>query len=214
MVGHGNPRTNQERLLLVEGPDDKAIAIGLRIVVESLPEFHVDDRGSIEQVLDAIRQEVRVPGRKAVGIVVDSNESSGRRWQAVSGRLAGLGIRAPAEADMGGTIIEGSGRMPRIGIWIMPDNRSNGELEDFLVTMLPEGDPIWPRAVAFVDGIPERDRKFKKGRVLRAQLHAWLATRKEPRQSGLAIRAGDLRVDGVLAEEFVDWLRRLFGNLE
>ena len=214
MVGPGGPRTNQERLLLVEGPDDRAIAIGLRSVVESLPEFHVDDRGSIEQVLDAIRQEVRVPGRKAVGIVVDANESSGQRWQAISGRLAGVGIRAPAEPDMEGTIIEGSGRLPRIGIWIMPDNGSDGELEDFLFTMVPEGDPIWPRAVAYVGGIPEQDRKFRKKKALRAQLHAWLATRREPRLSGLAIRAGDLRVDGVLSEKLVDWLRRLFGELE
>ena len=213
MVVHGSQGTSRERLLLVEGSDDKAVAIHCRGVVESLPEFHVEDRGSIEKVLDAIQPEVLVSGRKALGIVVDANESPARRWQAVSGRLAGLGIRAPAEADMDGTIIEGSGRMPRIGTWIMPDNRSNGELEDFLVTMLPEGDPIWPRAVAYVDGIPERDRKFKKRKALRARLHAWLATRMEPRQSGLAIRAGDLRVDGVLSERFVDWLRRLFGDL-
>lgn len=213
MVINGGEGDSQECLLVVEGLDDKAIAIHFRIVVESLPEFHVDDRGSIEQVLDAIQPEVLVSGRKALGIVVDANESSGRRWRAVSRRLAGVGIRAPAQPDMGGTIIEGSGRMPRIGIWIMPDNRSDGELEDFLVTMLPEGDPIWPRAVAYVDGIPERDRKFKEGKALRAQLHAWLATRKEPRPSGRAIRARDLRVDGALAEGFVDWLRRLFGDL-
>ena len=115
---------------------------------------------------------------------------------------------------MGGTIIAESSRMPRIGIWVMPNNASNGELEDFLVTMLPDSDPVWPRAVAYIDGIPERDRKFKEGKALRAQLHAWLATRKEPRPSGRAILAGDLRVDGILAGKFVDWLRRLFGDLE
>ena len=100
---------------------------------------------------------------------------------------------------MSGTVIQGGDQMPRIGIWLMPDNGSDGELEDFLVTMLPEGDPIWPRTVAYVDGIPERDRKFKEGKVLRAQLHAWLATRREPRPSGRAIRTGDLRVDGMIA---------------
>lgn len=204
---------NQACLLLVEGPDDKAIAIGLRSVFESLPEFYVDDRGSVEQVLAAIEPEVLVSGRKTVGIVVDANESSDRRWQAVSERLAAVGIRSPVEPDVNGTIIEGSDRLPRVGVWIMPDNRLDGELEDFLFTMVPEGDPIWPRAVTYVDGIPEGDRKFKERKALRAQLHAWLATRREPRQSGFAIRAGDLRVDGVLSERFVDRLRRLFGNL-
>lgn len=214
MVVHGSGGDGRECLLLVEGAGDKAIAIHFRIAVESLPEFYVDDRGSVEQVLDAVQPEVLVSGRRAVGIVIDANESSNQRWQAVSGRLAGVGIQVPAEPDMGGTIITESSRMPRIGIWVMPDNGSNGELEDFLVTMLPDGDPVWPRAVAYIDGIPGRDRKFKEGKALRAQLHAWLATRKEPRPSGRAILAGDLRVDGILAGKFVDWLKRLFGDLE
>lgn len=211
---HGGGGESQECLLLVEGPDDKAIAIHFRIVVESLPEFHVDDRGSVHQVLEAIQPEVLVSGRKALGIVVDANESSRRRWQAVSDRLSGVGVRAPKQPDRDGTIIEESSRLPRVGIWIMPDNESIGELEDFLITMLPEGDPVWPRSVAYIDGIPQQDRMFKEKKVHRAQLHAWLAAREEPRPSGRALRAGDLRVDAILAGKFVEWLRRLFGYVD
>ena len=57
--------------------------------------------------------------------------------------------------------------------------------------------------------------KFKvKKKLHRAELHAWLATMKEPRQMGLAIEARDLQIDGILAVKFVKWLRRLFGELE
>ena len=62
------------------------------------------------------------------------------------------------------TIIESTGMILdaplRIGIWLMPDNRSTGELEDFVGSMIPSADPVWPRAEAFIDGIPPSDRKF------------------------------------------------------
>ena len=93
----------------------------------------------------------------------------------------------------------------------MPDNGSAGELEDFIQELLPEGDPVWPRAQRYIDDIPAAHRKFTAGKILRAQIHAWLATRKEPRKMGTAVGAGDLNATHPLATQFVDWLRRLFG---
>ena len=201
-------------LLLVEGGDDRAVAIHLRSAIDNLPEFCADERGSVEKVLAAIRPELLRPGRRALGIVVDANDSWKGRWEAIRGRLDAEGVDVPKQPDENGTIIEATNRLPRVGVWIMPDNRSDGELEDFLLTMLPEDDPVWPRSEVYIDGIPAHDRKFKDGKTHRAKLHAWLATRREPRQSGLAIKTGDLRVDGVLAMKFAEWLRRLFGDLE
>ena len=95
----------------------------------------------------------------------------------------------------------------------MPNNRSPGELEDFVKTMLPDGDPVWPSSEAYIDGIEEEHRKFRK-KVLRAKVHAWLATRKQPGRMGAAIKEGDLEIDGAMAVSFADWLRRMFGGLE
>ena len=96
----------------------------------------------------------------------------------------------------------------------MPDNMSPGELEDFVYAMLPDGDPIWPMSVRYIGGIPKELRRFREKKKRRAELHAWLAARSEPRQMGLAIQTGDLRTDGILASKFVIWLRRLFEDLE
>ena len=93
----------------------------------------------------------------------------------------------------------------------MPDNGSAGELEDFVRRLLPAGDPVWPRAQRYIDDIPTAHREFTTGKILRAQIHTWLATRKEPRKMGVAIGAGDLNASHPLATQFVDWLRRLFG---
>ena len=92
----------------------------------------------------------------------------------------------------------------------MPDNESNGELEDFVARMIPDGDLVWPRSQCYINGIPEPARKFTDDKAAKAQLYAWLATRREPRLMGWAVRDGDLAVDGELCKKFFAWLMRLF----
>ena len=121
--------------------------------------------------------------------------------------LSRADVTAPAEPDPAGTIIDGR---PRIGIWLMPNNVSAGQVEEFVASMIPNDDPVWPRSEAYVDGIPVADRKFSTGKTLRAKVHSWLATRAEPRKMGAAIGARDLSVGAPDAVRLVDWLRRLF----
>ena len=149
-----------------------------------------------------------------MGIVVDANDSLRDRWRAIAGRLEKAGVEVPRRLDREGTVIKETNRLPRIGIWVMPDNKSGGELEDFVFRMLPDGDPVWPRSEAYIEAIPREDRKFKERKERRAKLHAWLATRAKPRQMGLAIEAGDLQVGETLGVRFVEWLRRVFDDLE
>ena len=133
------------------------------------------------------------------------------RWQAVADKLRSAGIQQPpATPARNGTIIDVVGK-PRVGVWLMPDNASCGELENFFADMIPPGDPVWPLSKAYIGGIPEKHRKFAQGKILRAKVHAWLAARKKPRPMGLAIKARDLDVNVANSREFLAWLRRLFG---
>ena len=92
----------------------------------------------------------------------------------------------------------------------MPDNVSSGELEDFVVQMIPSNDVVWPLSQAYIDKIPEADRKFAKGKIQRAKVHAWLAAREHPRRMGSAIGVGDLDINVEVSKKFVTWLRELF----
>ena len=92
----------------------------------------------------------------------------------------------------------------------MPDNISLGELEGFVSQMIPPDDPVWPLAQRYIDDIPVDERKFAENKSLRAQIHAWLATREDPRQMGLAIRTRDLAITNPLSQAFLRWLTRLF----
>ena len=193
--------------LIVEGPDDKNVVWHLSRRHEEMSEFCIFDKEGIDSLLDEIGLELQVPDRRALGIVVDANEDIDARWSAVADRLREEEIEAPEKPGSEGTIIN---RSPRVGVWLMPDNRSCGELEDFVLQMIPEGDPVWPRSQRYIDGIPKEDRKFRDKKTQGAKIHAWLATREDPRLMGAAIGTGDLHVNGRLSTDFAEWLRELF----
>ena len=175
-----------------------------------MPSFRIQDKGTLGQVLDAIGPELKVSGRKALGVLVDADDSLADRWGDLSNRCRAANIDLPQQPTATGTILEPGNGRPRIGIWLMPDNESPGELEDFVQTMVPSDDPVWPRSENYIDRIPVADRRFRPGKSLRAKLYAWLATRENPGRMGAAIRVRDLRVDGVLGSTFARWLRSLF----
>lgn len=205
------------RVLLVEGPDDKHVVIHLSERSGLTHNFRIVEKEGKDSLLDAIEVEVDIPGRTVLGIILDANDDPNARWQAVTDRLNRLRQEdhfdlpdLPAQPQPGGTIIDG--RL-RIGIWLMPDNRSTGQLEDFVGSMIPSGDPVWPRAQTFIDGIPPDDRKFAPGKIQRAKVHVWLATRESPRPMGLSIKAEDLDTNTSNTTTFVNWLRELFKEM-
>ena len=201
--------SSEGRVLLVEGQDDKHVVRHLRQSDSSMPIFGIRSKGPVNELIRGVPGEILVEGRTVVGILVDANDNLQSRWQSVSNQLRHVGIVPPVVPDPDGTIINVDGR-PRVGIWLMPDNKSPGEIEDFIAGMIPVGDPIWSLSEAYIDGIPEVHRKFTEGKTLRAKVHAWLATRSEPRRMGAAIRVGDLDVESPESRRFGNWLRELF----
>ena len=208
-AGPSHPSQSEKRVLLVEGRDDKHVVEHVHWRrFESAPPFHVVDKGGYERLCDALVPELKAPGREVVGIIVDANDDAAARWAAVTDRLRracpGVEIGAP---EPRGTVV---GSEPRVGIWLWPDNESSGEIEDFVARMIPRDDPVWPMSKRYIEGIPAEHRPFSGGKTARAEVHAWLATRAEPRRMGTAVRAGDLDIDGALATRFAIWLDELF----
>ena len=206
-MANGGDASPGNRILLVEGQDEVHVVRHIRESSGLIPNFATGAKGGIDKLLSSIPLEIRVEGRTAIGIVVDANDNLQSRWQAVAGRLREADIEPPAGPASHGTIIDSR---PLVGIWLMPDNQSPGELEDFIADMIPSGDPVWPLSEDYIEGIPVEHRKFKEGKILRAKVHAWLATRRRPLQMGTAIEAGDLNIGTENCERFVGWLRELF----
>ena len=204
------------RILLVEGQDDKHVVLHIIRRLGLDLNFKIDDGGDLggyPNLHDRIDTTIDAPGMDAIGIMADANDEIANRWASItnatreSERLRLANVELPARPVPNGAVIECH---PRVGIWLMPDNRSPGELEDFVAKMIPSKDTVWPLAQNYIDGIPAADRKFAEGKIPRAKVHAWLAARESPRQMGTAIRACDLDTKVALCQSFADWLRRLF----
>ena len=202
------PGTGLERVLLVEGPDDKHVVRQL-CRSQSVPHFSIKVAGTVETLLSTVGAEILAPGRKCVGILIDADDDPRRRWEELVDLLSEEDIRIPGHPNPLGTIVN-TAEGPPIGIWVMPDNGSSGELEDFVQKMIPAGDPVWPKSQRYVNQIPVQHQRFRPGKSLRAQMYAWLATREIPGRMGAAIGAGDLNIDIEICKNFMEWLRRLF----
>ena len=192
---------------MVEGRDDERVVQSICEVHSDSPSFQILIKEGIDPLLKSISIELKVDDREAIGILADANNDINARWQSIRSRMPDR-IDLPDRPPVGGVIAE---NQPRVGVWLMPDNASPGELEDFVQRMIPTNDTVWPLAEQYIDAIPAPDRKFSPGKISRAKLYAWLAARQDPRRMGEAIRTRDLSADGVLCQQFATWLHRLFG---
>jgi len=131
--------------LLVEGETDKYVIPYLMeangVAWPEPPDHPVDIEayGGVDEILKpgVIELEIGASGREALGVVVDANGDAAARWDGVKtwcgSEFPDLPDQIPAE---GLVVVHPSG--PRFGVWIMPDNRFTGMLEDFLVRLIPD----------------------------------------------------------------------------
>ena len=192
-------------VLLVEGDDDLHVVGHICERQSSEFSFGIIKKDNWEKLRDSISVEIKVPGRQVVGILADADDIPTGRWDSINHQLGQAGITIADSSLPQGLIVE---QTPKVGVWLMPDNKLPGELEDFVIELIPNGDTVWPRS--HIDGIPDGDRLFTEGKMQRAQLYAWLATREEPRRMGAAIGTHDFDINGPLCQKFVDWLKQLF----
>ena len=209
-------------LLLVEGQDDRHFVKQLWEKDKgSKPSFGISDREGFDNLIKVISQGIKTSGREVFGILVDANSDPTNRWEQITSKLKQVASELsdeikhpqldldeiPDAPDPNGTIIDSK---PRIGIWLMPNNKSPGELEDFAAKMVPDDDPVWPLSKEYIQNIPKQHRKFNCDKMPKAELFAWLATRYEPGRMGAAIGTNGLTLDNKPSETFLNWLTELF----
>lgn len=207
MTRHSHLFRDGRSIVAVEGSDDKHVVDQLFRLAGIDSNVELIDHGGIDELLKAIEVMTGTQEVHTIAIIADNDEHPDRRWQAVADRLEREGVVVPSEPKSDGTIIARTDTLPRIGIWMMPDNVSAGELEHFVAAMIPDDDPVWPHSQDYIDGIPDRHRPRK---VQRAKVLSWIATRENPGFMGQAIGRRDLRTDGELCQAFIAWLFRLY----
>lgn len=205
------------RVLVVEGEDDEHVVKHI-CGAHRLGQLQFERANGIDLLL-ADLEAILMTAREGdvVGILVDADLDPAARWQALSDRLGRIGYgTVPRTPFPSGTILEPpSARpdaiLPRLGLWLMPDNRVPGAIEDFLALLVPPGSPLWVHVEASVDGIPPTERRFKASYRAKALIHTWLAWQATPgRRLGSAITERYLDPTSPQADLFADWLQRLY----
>ena len=93
------PTTNAENILLVEGQDDRHVIKHICWKCQPLPRFHIEDKGGAGKLISGISGEIKVSGRKALGIVVDADGDPQSRWAQVVKQLDEQDIHCPVNPD-------------------------------------------------------------------------------------------------------------------
>ncbi|MGI6415475.1 MAG: DUF3226 domain-containing protein [Thermoguttaceae bacterium] len=204
-----------KRILLVEGKDDAHV---LKHVCGNRGGPRLDNVKShdgVDQLVQSFPVQLKASGDGAiVGLVVDADIDVASRWRSLRNPLISLGyVGVPESPTREGTILDPpAGKLlPRVGIWVMPDNSSQGILEDFLSLLVPAGSKLFDHVKTSVATIPRAERRFSQLAEPKVAIHTWLAWQEEPgKPLGTAITARYLDPDVAQVDVLVSWLNRLF----
>ena len=212
---------NEVQLDLYEGSDekhivyhfiDKLLSINIRDIIDQ-PEIQ-----GINELLNMLPVHIKESERKPIGVIIDANTNLHGKWERLKSILKDANYsNIPPKPQKDGTfVIDNSPILPDVGIWIMPDNSSEGMLEHFIKHLIPEDDNLIGRAEQTVQKlIDDNMNRFIKKHKLKAEVHTWLAWQEQPGiPMGLAIKKEYLDTNKELANKFVNWLNKLFGFSE
>jgi hypothetical protein len=213
------PSKNGPYQLMVEGQDDSIVIRHLLMrrgydwdkTPESKPFVH--PLGGIEKLLAALPLALRNRDTRRLGVIVDADLDMAARWQAIRRLVKEEGVKLPEEPVASGTIVDAQFPGAKLGIWLMPDNRSAGMLEHFVAKLIPGGDARWGYADEAATearrrygdaGCPAKDHP-------KSRLHTWLAWQRAPGLPlGTALNARILGHDSPDAQAFQGWFDELF----
>lgn len=173
--------------------------------------FFKDAKGfdNVPRLISAI---LKTEGLTNLGIIVDANEKGVMsRWDTIKDRLEikfGKDLLINITPDVGGLIIKEEG-LPTIGVWIMPDNQSEGYLEHFLEGMIEAGDEVWEHARKVLKELPKK--RFADKHEQKALVRTWLAWQKDPGLSySMALKKGYFDAQANTIKPFVEWIASTF----
>lgn len=203
--------TITSRVLLVEGNDDLHVCASLFKRNEIPETFTLHDVGGVDRLLEMLPVQLKASGIERVGMVVDADLDATARWNRIRSVLISAGFSNIATTpNANGTVLEHTD-MPRVGIWLMPDNRLPGMVEDFAAYLIPQNDLLSARANRVINEIPTQERRFSIHHRAKAHIHTWLAWQADPgTPMGLAITKKYLDGTAASAGPFLNWIRKLF----
>jgi hypothetical protein len=111
-----------------------------------------------------------------------------------------------------GLVFENDNGLSDFGLWVMPNNRDEGMLEDFIkASVKTDEQSLFDHAFQVVQTVPE-PKKFKQHHYSKAEVATWLAWQKKPGHGLYHVLGDDLLLDTdhALFQELEKWLKHIF----
>jgi hypothetical protein len=175
-------------------------------------------KGGVFTILPTLLNQLPDGEIKRLAVILDAdhpeNHGMGYRRTLVefTGIVRGAGYRRINPKGLRGGILFGhNDGLNDLGLWIMPDNRMDGTLEDWLKHCVHETDlPLYQNACRAVETLA-KPRKFSEFNRVKAEIATWLAWQEIPGQGAhAACRAGLIDRQKDLFAGLTNWLSRVF----
>ena len=161
----------------------KVHSVGERDQPEKWPADIVEYDG-VELLLKpgVIEAELKSPGLKALGVLVDANTDPVGRWNRIRGTSDRMPM-IPPDLPTDGLVMQNDEGL-RFGVWLMPNCASKGMLETFLALFIDNPTTgLW----AFVEAHCKQAKTthqapYSLAHLDKALIHAWLALQDPPGQ--------------------------------
>ena len=193
-------RFDEEKLLLVEGQDEENLFEGFlrHLGIAGIRILSYRGKNNLQNRLKVY---VDAPGFnqvQSIGIVQDADDSGAQSaLQSVQSSLRNAGLPSPQ------TFLSPAGDSPRVSVFIMPDNSSEGALEKLCLAAFAD-DPAMHCVLEFMRCVEDRvefgpEEKDKD----KARVHAFLASREDP----------ELRLGEAAQRGYIPWNHPAFTDL-
>lgn len=167
----------------------------------------------VEPILDSglVGMHSKTSGLRALGIIVDADANVENRWTRIKNRWPKEFGELPDDLPPDGLIHKGL-KGPRLGVWIMPDNRSSGMLETFLGALLrPDLATLWGFACDTCGESRDRGATYRDVHRDKAKIHTYLSWLDPPGMSlHVAVMRNAVETRTPLGQRFVRWFIDLF----
>uniref|UniRef100_UPI0034DE2CB2 DUF3226 domain-containing protein n=1 Tax=Candidatus Thiodubiliella endoseptemdiera TaxID=2738886 RepID=UPI0034DE2CB2 len=196
-------------VLLLEGSDDCNIISKFCEDNAIRADFGFCNCGGDNQVLhklNALLKKSDPP--EVIGVILDADQNIDERYQEIKAKVADF-YNLPKNMPKDGLVHLEKG-LPKLGIWIMPNNQDNGALEEFYLELATDID------TAFINNtIQEAEKKeltsFKSQHRKKAIMHTYFAWQDTP---GMPLHAAINKIvldnNAEIAHVFKGWLISLF----
>lgn len=199
----------EKSVLLLEGNDDCNIISKFcedNAIRTDFGFCNCQNDSQVLSKLNALLRESNPP--KVIGVILDADRNIDKRYQDIKEKIADF-YKLPKNMPKDGLVHLEKG-LPKLGIWIMPNNQNNGALEEFYLELATDID------TDFIDNaIQEAEKKgltsFKSQHRKKAIMHtyfAWQDTPGMPLHAAINKTALDNNIE--IARTFKGWLKNLF----